>query len=266
MARIVDFHSHLIPGVDDGSRSVEQSLESLALMMTQGIGTVVTTPHFDASLTRDASALAARLGEYDRGWALLTEAIARTPGLPVLKRGTEVMLDEPDVDLSDPRIRLDGGRFILCEFPSLRLPPNAEWAISNLKGRGWQPIVAHPERYRNLDDRFASLENLRTAGAFFQVNAGSLLGQHGEIAQRAARRLLRQGWVEYLSSDYHARGEPATKQALALLHAQGAGVQATRLSEENPQRMLAGEDPLPVPALESESKDVTWWQRLLKRQ
>lgn len=266
MARVVDFHNHLIPGVDDGSRSVEQSLQSLALMAAQGIGTVVTTPHFDASLTRDPIALADRLGEFDRGYEALAEAVARTPGLPVLKRATEVMLDEPDVDLSDPRIRIDGGRFILCEFPSLRLPPNAEWGISNLKARGWQPIVAHPERYRNLDDRFEALEKLRKAGAFFQVNAGSLLGQHGDIPQRAAKRLLRQGWVEYIASDYHARGEPATQRALALLHAQGGGAQAVRLSEENPKRMLDGEDPLPVTPLESQPKDVTWWQRLLKRQ
>lgn len=265
MPRIVDFHSHLIPAVDDGSRSVEQSLDSLAAMAAQGITTVVTTPHFDASLTRDAAALAQRLGEFDAGFARLSEAAVHRTGLPTLKRGTEVMLDEPDVDLADARIRLDGGRFVLCEFPGLRLPPNAEWGIKNLIARGWQPIVAHPERYRNLDDRFESLAKLREAGAFFQMNAGSLIGQHGETPQRAAKRLLRQGWVEYLSSDYHARGEPATQRALAYLHSIGAGEQALRISEENPQRMLAGEDPLPVAAMDTPRRDVTWWQRLLKR-
>lgn len=263
-SKIVDFHSHLIPAVDDGSRSVEQSLQALAAMAAQGITTCITTPHFDASLTRSREALAERLGQFDLAWATLSAAVAQTPGLPVLKRGTEVMLDEPEVDLSDPRIRLDGGRFILCEFPGLRLPPNAEWGVSNLIAQGWQPIIAHPERYRNLDPQFAMLARLRAAGAIFQVNAGSLMGQHGEPAMHAAQRILALGWAEYLSSDYHARGVPATHRTVELLIAEGGQAQATRLTEENPARMLAGEMPLPVAPHEAPKNGATWLQRLLR--
>ncbi len=265
-ARIVDFHSHLMPGVDDGSRSVEQSIAALTAMGEQGMGTCITTPHFDASLTRDRARLAQRLDEFDAAWQRVRDALAQRTGLPPLPellRGTEVMLDEPEVDLSDTRIRLNGGRFVLCEFPGLRLPPNAEWGISNLVAQGWRPIVAHPERYRNLDPKLAVLARLREAGAVFQVNAGSLTGQHGEPAMRAAERVLALGWAAYLSSDYHARGIPATRAAVKLLHAQGAKQQATRLTEENPARMLAGEDPLPV-APHAPPKDAPgWFQRLL---
>ena len=264
MSRIVDFHSHLIPGVDDGSRTVEQSIQSLAAMAAQGITTCITTPHFDASLTRSPDALAERLGQFDLAWAELTSAVAQTPGLPELKRGTEVMLDEPEVDLSDARIRLNGGRFILCEFPGLRLPPNAEWGVSNLIAQGWQPIIAHPERYRNLDPQLEMLGLLRRAGAFFQVNAGSLMGQHGEPAMRTAQRMLAAGWAEYLSSDYHARGVPATLRTVELLESEGAGAQAMRLTQENPTRMLAGEMPLPVAPHEAPKNDATWLQRLLR--
>jgi protein-tyrosine phosphatase len=264
MTRIVDFHSHLMPGVDDGSRSVEQSIQSLAAMAAQGITTCITTPHFDASLTRSPDALAERLGQFDLAFAELSRAVAETPGLPELKRGTEVMLDEPEVDLSDARIRLNGGRFILCEFPQLRLPPNAEWGVSNLIAQGWQPIIAHPERYRNIDPQLALLARLRDAGAVFQMNAGSLMGQHGEPAMHAAQRILALGWAEYLSSDYHARGLPATKRTVELLHSEGAQAQATRLTEENPARMLAGEMPLPVAPHEAPKNDATWLQRLLR--
>jgi protein-tyrosine phosphatase len=266
VTRIVDFHSHLIPGVDDGSRTVDQSISSLQAMAAQGMTTCVTTPHFDASLTRNAATLAQRLGEIDAAWARLGEALATRSGLPQLPqllRGTEVMLDEPEVDLSDPRIRLNGGRFILCEFPGMRFPPNAEWGISNLVSQGWQPIVTHPERYRNLDPRLRVLARLREAGAVFQVNAGSLTGLHGEPAMRTADRILALGWAEYLSSDFHARGVPATLGAIKLLHAQGAKAQATRLTEENPARMLAGEDPLPVAPHERPKDEFTWLQRLL---
>jgi protein-tyrosine phosphatase len=264
MSRIVDFHSHLMPGVDDGSRTVEQSIQSLAAMAAQGITTCITTPHFDASLTHAPAALAERLGQFDLAWAELTAAVAQTPGLPELKRGTEVMLDEPEVDLSDARIRLAGGRFILCEFPGLRLPPNAEWGVSNLIAQGWQPIIAHPERYRNLDPQLTMLARMRDAGAVFQVNAGSLLGQHGEPAMRTAQRILAFGWAEYFSSDYHARGVPATQKVVELLHSEGAQAQATRLTEENPARMLAGEMPLPVAPHEAPKNDATWLQRLLR--
>lgn len=264
MSRIVDFHSHLMPGVDDGSRTVEQSIQSLAAMAAQGITTCITTPHFDASLTRSPDALAARLGQFDLAFAELSRAVAEIPGLPELKRGTEVMLDEPEVDLSDPRIRLNGGRFILCEFPGLRLPPNAEWAVSNLITQGWRPIIAHPERYRNLDPQLEMLARLRAAGAVFQMNVGSLMGQHGEPAMRTAQRVLGAGWAEYLSSDYHARGIPATQRTVELLESEGAGAQAKRLTEENPARMLAGEMPLPVSPHMAPKTDATWLQRLLR--
>lgn len=265
MSGIIDFHSHLIPMVDDGSQSAAQSLTALRAMAEQGIMTAVTTPHFDASLTREPRALAARLHAFDTGWEILQQALADEPGLPRLLRGTEVMLDEPDVDLADPRIRLNGGRFVLCEFPMLRLPPNAEWGVANLIARGYQPIVAHPERYRNLDPGLDMLSRLRAAGAVFQMNASSLLGWHGETPQANARRILELGWVEYLSSDYHARGMPATRDALAALREHGGAEQARLLSEENPARMLAGEAPFPVAPFAPPTNDDSWWKRLLRR-
>jgi protein-tyrosine phosphatase len=271
MSGIVDFHSHLLPAVDDGARHLTHSIDSLKAFAAQGVTTCVTTPHFDASLTRVPERLAARLAEFDRAWeALLAEvamsegATTKEPQLPALARGTEVMLDEPDPDLSDSRIRLNGGAFVLCEFPMLQLPPNAQYAIENLIRRGWRPIVAHPERYRNLDSRFSGLARLREAGALFQMNAGSLLGMHGDAPERVARQLLGLGWIDYLSSDHHARGAPATARALEVLCEHGGEAQAARLSVENPQRMLVGEPPLAVEAF-APPDTSSWWQRLLRR-
>jgi protein-tyrosine phosphatase len=261
---IVDFHSHLLPGVDDGARSVEESLKALEAMAAQGMGVCLTTPHFNASLTRDPSALGARLGAFDAAWASLTAAMAGRSALPTLARGTEVMLDEPDADLSDPRIRLAGGPFVLVEFPALRLPPNAEWGIANLVGRGWRPIVAHPERYRNVDNELTALARLRDAGGLFQLNASSVVGQHGEAAARMASRLLHTGWIDYVGSDHHARGTPATARALAQLREAGGAEQVRLLSEENPARLLRGEAPRPVPPLMA-AEQAAWWRRLLRR-
>lgn len=265
VAGLVDFHSHLIPAVDDGAASAEQAVAALAAFAAQGTTACITTPHFDASITKSPRALEARLSEFDAGWQKLVAAHAASPGLPAIHRGVELMLDDPDPILDDERLRLAGGRFVLCEFPAMQLPPNAEWAMHNLRQKGLQPIIAHPERYRNHDPHLTTLARCRTAGARLQVNAGSFLGQHGDRARKVALLLLQHGWVDYLASDHHARGEPATARAVAWLEEQGAGAQARRLSRENPARILAGEPPLPVEPLGTAKARPSLWARLLGR-
>lgn len=258
---MIDFHSHLIPAVDDGAPDLTHSLSALRAFAQQGVQRCVTTPHFDGSLTRGADGGTARLAELDAGWAVLTEAVAAVPGLPAIARGAEVMLDVPDPDLSDARLRLAGSRAVLVEFPGMRMPPNGEWALLQLSQAGWRPVLAHPERYRNVEPDLRSLARCRQAGAAFQLNAGSLLGFYGETAARQAVSLLRMGWVDYLSSDHHARGEPATARAVEWMVAAGGAAQATRLTEENPARLLADEGPLPVAPLQMREAR-SWWARL----
>lgn len=261
---IVDFHSHLIPAVDDGAADVAASLAALRAFAEQGTTTCITTPHFDGSLTRSPAALAARLDALDAGWATLQGALQGTAGLPSLARGVEVMLDAPDVDLSDARLRLAGGPFVLCEFPAMLLPPNAELAITRLRAKGWLPIIAHPERYRNHEPALETIGRCRQAGAFFQVNAGSLVGQYGSTAQVVAERLLTRGWVDYLASDHHARGVPATAQAVTWLEGRDAAEQAYQLTVSNPTRILQGERPIPVTPIERRTTSRAWWRRFLE--
>lgn len=259
---MVDFHSHLMPAVDDGSADVAQSLAALRAFGAQGVTTCLTTPHFDGSLTKSPAAAEAKLALFDAAWEALRTAHAQEPGLPAIARGVEMMLDDPDPVLADPRVRLAGGPFVLCEFPGMQLPPNAEWALHNIRRQGWRPIIAHPERYRNHDTRLLVLARCRAAGAHLQVNAGSLFGQHGDRARTIAHALLSLGWVDYIASDHHARGTPATARAVELLRDRGAEAQAHRLTVENPGRILTGEAPLPVEPLEARQARP-WWARLL---
>lgn len=258
---VIDFHSHLIPAVDDGAPDLTHSLAALRAFAQQGVRQCVTTPHFDGSLTRGADGGAARLAALDAGWALLTEAVAAVPGLPTIARGVEVMLDVPDPDLSDARLRLAGTRAVLVEFPAMRVPPNGEWALMQLVRAGWRPVLAHPERYRNVESDLRALARCRVGGVAFQVNAGSLLGFYGEAAARQAVSLLKLGWVDFISSDHHARGEPATARAVEWMIAAGGAAQAARLTEENPARLLADEAPLPVAPLGAKEAR-SWWARL----
>lgn len=253
---MIDFHNHLIPGVDDGASDPAQASEALRTFHAQGVRAIVATPHVSGAITRDPAALAGRLTELDGGWAALEGEAAAFPDLRVL-RGAEVMLDAPEVDLSDPRLRLGGTPFVLVEFPFMNVPPNAGQAIFALRMAGWVPVLAHPERYANLSD-LAEAEEWRRVGALLQVNAGSLTGRYGSRANALAWGLLERGMVDYVCSDYHARGTLVTAECRTRLQERGAEAQAVLLMETNPGRLLAGDDPLPVPPLTPPS----FWKRL----
>ncbi len=267
-----DFHSHLIPGVDDGAADRSYSAGALARFRAEGVGTIITTPHFNGSLTREPTLLAERLEQLDAGWAVLESVVADDAaqfGSPLLvRRGAEVMLDVPEPDLSDPRLRLGGGPFVLVEFPGMRLPPmnGAEVAIRALVGAGWRPVIAHPERYRNADESLAEFARLKAAGGLLQLNAGSLFGDYGKTAAAFATALLTAGWIDYVSSDYHARGEPGVARFAAALAQSGYAAQAEALTVTNPGRLAAGELPMPVAPLqttEPRPKAPGFWEKML---
>ena len=109
------------------------------------------------------------------------------------------------------------------------------------------PIVAHPERYQGLDREVNLPGEWRAAGAYLQVNSASLIGRYGPDAQRVAMQLLGRGWVDYLSSDYHARGKPRVASARRLLTELGGEEHVQLLTEINPGRVVQGAAPLPVP-------------------
>jgi protein-tyrosine phosphatase len=164
-------------------------------------------------------------------------------------RGAELRLDVPDPDLSDERLRLAGGRFVLVEFPYFIVPPRSARVLGWLLDQGWQPVLAHPERYSGVDGDLAAVAEWREAGAYLQVNGGSLLGRYGVAARRLAVGMLARGWVDYVCSDYHARGGPRVTSYGAWLERHGGPETAMRLLSDNPARLLSGELPLPVAPL-----------------
>jgi protein-tyrosine phosphatase len=264
---ITDFHSHLVPGVDDGAQEPADSAAALGRFRAEGAAQIITTPHFMGSLTLDRERCDARLADLDAGWETLCTVVqgdgARMGAALRVERGAEVMLDVPDPDLTDPRLRLAGGPFALVEYPALRLPPvNAEFALQALGARGWIPVVAHPERYRNLDPSLVELARFRRAGAFLQLNAGSLFGDYGKTAAGHARHMLVAGEADYVASDYHARGEPGMLRFARAMEDAGFSEQAELLTMTNPARLLAGEAPLRVPPIQPRTGERSLWERL----
>jgi protein-tyrosine phosphatase len=259
---MIDVHNHVLPGIDDGAVDLEETREAIQVMMSQGVRTLVTTPHLDGTLTTRAAALEECLAEVDAAWLQVNGLVAEEfPDLR-LERGVELKLDTPGADLSDPRLRLAGGSYVLVEFPGLSVPPNSPNSLQVLKAKGWRPIVAHPERYVGLVPGTELFEEWRRAGALLQVNCGSLLGRYGDQARTVAWQLLREGKADVLASDYHARGRCPISGAREKLVASGGGEQAELLLVTNPARIVGDQSPEPVPPLVPPGGSV--WRRLFR--
>ncbi len=251
---LVDLHNHLIPGVDDGAQSLDEALAGLSAMRDQGVRRIVATPHINASLTHTEGPLAERLDRIDAGWEVLRLAAAeRFPDIE-LARGHEIMLDVPDVQLDDLRLRVSGGQSVLVELPRLFLPAGAAEALHRLRAAGWTPIVAHPERYVNINIATGDINVVaewRRLGARMAVNAGSLVGGFGTGALTTAQEMLRRGWVDLIGSDYHCRpSRPLLlRRAYDELVEWGGNEQAELLLSINPGLAMDGAALLPVPPL-----------------
>ncbi|HSJ05604.1 MAG TPA: CpsB/CapC family capsule biosynthesis tyrosine phosphatase [Longimicrobiales bacterium] len=245
---LVDFHNHVMPGVDDGATDPAEAEGALRVLAEQGVAHVIATPHVDGSLTLRPEALSHRLREVDDAWATL-QAVARAVPQIEVYRGAEVMLDTPEPDLSDDRLRLAGGRFALIEYPFMSVPPHSTNVLANIMNAGFIPIVAHPERYAGITPGSRLPEEWCGAGALLQVNAGSITGRYGPQARHNVLDLLERGLAHFVCSDFHARGRPYLRRARAALEEMGGAEHAELLMGGNPRRLLEGQHPLRVPPL-----------------
>lgn len=254
---MIDFHNHLLPGVDDGAATLAETRAALQALRADGVTRVVVTPHLAGGATRRPAEFSAVMERIDSGYREVTGLVEREFAGLTLDRGVELMLDEPGIEMSDPRVRLAGSRSVLVEFPSMIVPPHSRHAVAELQTGGWRVVIAHPERYWNVRD-LRVLRGWKEAGCLLQVNAGSILGRYGPQAERLAWRILREGLADCLCSDYHARGAPRLRDAVELLGAEGGAEQVRLLTGENPARLLADEELTPVPPL---GPRPSWWRR-----
>lgn len=233
---MIDIHSHLLPGVDDGSANIETSVAVLERFARHGIEVLVCTPHLQASQAGSAP--------YERNQALLGELVAAAPPRPELRLGWEIMLDRPGCDLRAPELSLGGARAVLVEFPRAYLPVGTSEELDRIRRSGVVPVVAHPERYYGCT--LDTVRAWRDAGAVIQTDATMLLAR-GPMTE-LARSLLAAGLVDCLASDNH--GDRRSLAAARLwLEEMGATEHAVMLTHANASRLLADEPPLPVPPL-----------------
>ncbi len=249
-AGLFDMHSHLVPGVDDGARTPEDTREGLERMAAAGVTEVITTPHANASMLHEPALFERWAAGVEEQWPAV---IAAARDLPLtVARGHEVMLDVPDAPLTDSRLTLGDTPFMLLEWPRLHVPPASVMALQRVIAQGIRPIIAHPERYNGLDPELRMVGEWKRLGAVLQMNYGSLSGRYGPKARQTAIRLLERGWVDIMSTDFHGRAHLKlyVHEARAFFEEANAGEAWSLLSGINARRILKGETALPVPMLE----------------
>ena len=247
---MIDLHSHLLPGVDDGSRSVEQSVTVLTRLAEVGVTDICLTPHLTVS-----GAEAGLPPAYDDAYAALA---ARAPASPRLHRGVELMLDRPfSRRAAIPPITIAGTRYVLVEFNRIVPAGTVREALARVVEAGLVPLLAHPERYSSCSVR--AVEAWRTTGALIQLDATTLLA--GSQRGDRARALLRAGLADILAADNHGDG---ASQELAdrVLRSQDAGEQAELLNVANPRAILDDRPTTPVAPV-SISPPFAWRLRRL---
>jgi protein-tyrosine phosphatase len=249
---MIDIHTHLLPGVDDGARSQKQSLRVLERFAEAGVTCVVCTPHLVAS---EVAVLP--VARYRR---LHREICEAAPSTLTVQRGWEIMLDRPGVHLTAPMLRLGASNAILVEFPRGTLPSGTELELARLRRSGVIPVAAHPERYGG-----ASLELIREwrgAGAVIQTDTAYLLGDGSRGV--LARAMLAEGLIDILASDNHG-DQRSLSSARDWLNAIGATDAAQLLTSVNPGSLLSDQRLVPVPPVRIERSMFARFREMLGR-
>ena len=206
----VDMHSHVLPGIDDGAQTPEESIVLVKKMVSLGIKKIIATPHIMADYYRNtAETINAAL-------AILKEAIKKENIAVEIEAAAEHYFDETfEKRIDDKRLMTMGDNYVLFEFSFINQPPNMLPVIQKLNDLGYKPILAHPERYPYFDvDQYRTLKGW---GLDFQLNTISLTGYYGKESKKLAEALVDNELVDFISSDmHHPRHAEAFKNALRM--------------------------------------------------
>ena len=256
---MIDIHTHLLPGLDDGAADVAESVEMARLSAAKGVRGMVATPHIREDYAVRIRELPGRVDD-------LNAALRAQRVEIVVHTGGELAVTKVD-QLDDEKLRavsLGGGsRYLLLETPYGGVPSSFEEAIFRLALRGFTAVVAHPERSQSFQSRPDRIGGLVERGALVQVTADALLAGFGHSARAFAYRLLRNGWAHALASDVHHAGGSRSSLADArhALAAEGLAELAGWATEDVPAALLADSVPPPPPALPAECRRRRWWRR-----
>lgn len=237
---MIDIHSHILPGLDDGAQTIEESVEMLAMAAASGTTDIVATPHANGTFRFEA----------ERIEQLFRDLSERNTTSVVLHLGCDFHLSYENLRdaIEKPRkYTINRGPYLMVELPDAIALAGIGNALHQLRKTGILPILTHPERNRSLQMQLPGLARLVVEGAHVQVTAQSLLGRFGHAAQHAAASLLKADLVHFIASDAHdcIDRTPDLSRAYEYVSSRYGEQRADRLFIHNPAAVLRG-DPLPA--------------------
>lgn len=193
-----DIHSHLIPGIDDGAKSLDESIRLIQGLQSLGYKKLITTPHVMSDYYKNDSK------RILTGLERVREALKLHKIDIELDAAAEYYLDEHLVELIKKKDLLTFGKnMVLFELSFFEEPKFLDQVIFDLQLEGYKPVLAHPERYSFYHKSMDNYEKLIDKGVLFQLNLGSLSGNYGPEVMRVAEKMVDKGWVSMLGSDTH---------------------------------------------------------------
>jgi protein-tyrosine phosphatase len=250
---MVDIHSHILPGLDDGSPAFDVSVNMACMACEAGTTDIVATPHANTSYRYEPELISELIGK-------LQSAVGT--GIQI-HRGCDFHLSPQNIQtaLREPsRFSVNGLSYLLVEFPEVTLFQNIEQVFENLKSAGLTPIVTHPERNEQLAADIPRLRRWVAKGTPLQITAQSLTGKFGPEKARWCLQILKDGLVHFIASDAHdlVRRPPRLDAARGFLIDQFDEEFADLLLEVHPRAVIEGW-PLEISQLPPRPKKRRTW-------
>lgn len=197
---MTDIHSHILFNLDDGSKSIDESIELLKKMESVGFNNVILTPHYIKN-TDYKSNNVQKLEKLE----MLKNAVKKNNININIYLGNEIFIDDEIIELvKDNKIySLNNSKYLLIEFPFHNQILNLEDILYEIKYNGYIPIIAHPERYTYFQKNYKLVQKLKDDGILFQSNYSSILGDYGSSSKKLIKKMLKDGYVDYLGTDIH---------------------------------------------------------------
>ena len=198
---MIDFHNHILPGIDDGAKNIEVSINMLREAHSQGVSDVVNTVHYQHP-KMDGKSINEKIIKKS---VLEVQDILDSEGINIkIHIGAEVFFlpNLPEI-IKDPITTIGNGKYMLIEFPIMQFPHNYEETLFQLCLNDVTPVIAHPERYREIQFDLYKLEKLFDRGYVVQLDAGSILGHFGKECKKVALKIIDSGLYHLIGSDAH---------------------------------------------------------------
>ena len=234
---MIDFHSHILPNVDDGSTSIEETNKLIKEAIQVGFTEIISTSHYIQGYYEFTC------NERKEKLDIIQKEISIKDSLNLkLHLGSEIYFSPEIIELIEDKkaSTINNTKYILFELPMNIKPLYVKEVVFNLIQNGYKPIIAHPERYSYVQKEIEYIEELSNMGVLFQANYGSIIGMYGNNAKKTLKKLLKKNLISFLGSDVHRVGQiyPLIPKILKKLNKLISSEQLEQLTTLNAQKVL----------------------------